>query len=159
LRDCSSALPSRRLTGDYLAIVTLFFLQLFQTLTTNGDSAFGHNLTGGPNGMLNVDPFSLFGHDLAVQHQGVFAVSYFYVALGFFAVVFVALRFVNQSRTGRALALPARGPAGGRGDGHARQLAEAAELLLLLGRARPSPARCSPGCRRASSRSPSTSCC
>ena len=24
-------LPSRRLTGDYLAIVTLFFLQLFQT--------------------------------------------------------------------------------------------------------------------------------
>ena len=31
-------LPSRRLSGDYLAIVTLFFLQLFQTLTTNGDS-------------------------------------------------------------------------------------------------------------------------
>ena len=31
-------LPSRRLTGDYLAIVTLFFLQLFQTLTTNGDN-------------------------------------------------------------------------------------------------------------------------
>ena len=30
-------LPSRRLTGDYLAIVTLFFLQLFQTITTNGD--------------------------------------------------------------------------------------------------------------------------
>ena len=25
-------LPSRRLSGDYLAIVTLFFLQLFQTL-------------------------------------------------------------------------------------------------------------------------------
>ena len=31
-------LPSRRLTGDYLAIVTLFFLQLFQTVTTNGDN-------------------------------------------------------------------------------------------------------------------------
>jgi branched-chain amino acid transport system permease protein len=96
------ALPSRRLTGDYLAIVTLFFLQLFQTLTTNGDSVFGHNLTGGPNGINNVDPFSLFGHQLVVQHQGVFAVSYLYVALGFFAVVFVALRFVNDSRTGRA---------------------------------------------------------
>jgi branched-chain amino acid transport system permease protein len=95
-------LPSRRLTGDYLAIVTLFFLQLFQTLTTNGDAAFGHNLTGGPNGILRVDPFNLFGHDLAVQHGGVFAVSYLYVALGFFAVVFVALRFVNESRTGRA---------------------------------------------------------
>ena len=95
-------LPSRRLTGDYLAIVTLFFLQLFQTLTTNGDSAFGHNLTGGPNGILRVDPFGVFGHNLAVQHAGVFSVSYFYVALAFFAIVFVALRFVNHSRTGRA---------------------------------------------------------
>ena len=95
-------LPSRRLTGDYLAIVTLFFLQLFQTVTTNGDSMFGHNVTGGPNGILRVDPFHLFGHNLAVQHQGVFAVSYFYVALAFFAVVYVALRLVNRSRTGRA---------------------------------------------------------
>jgi branched-chain amino acid transport system permease protein len=95
-------LPSRRLTGDYLAIVTLFFLQLFQTLTTNGDKVGGHNLTGGPNGILRIDPFSLFGHDLAVQHGGVFAVSYLYVALGVFAVVFVALRYVNESRTGRA---------------------------------------------------------
>ena len=95
-------LPSRRLSGDYLAIVTLFFLQLFQTITTNGDSINGHNVTGGPNGILNVDPFHVFGRDLAVQHGGVFAVSYLYVALAFFAVVFVALRFVNQSRTGRA---------------------------------------------------------
>jgi branched-chain amino acid transport system permease protein len=95
-------LPSRRLSGDYLAIVTLFFLQLFQTITTNGDKVRGHNITGGPNGILNVDPFHIFGHDLAVQHGGVFAVSYLYVALAFFVVVFVALRFVNQSRTGRA---------------------------------------------------------
>src|SRR5262249_2375463 len=95
-------LPSRRLTGDYLAIVTLFFLQLFQTITINGDSIFGHNLTGGPNGILNIDPFHLFGRNLAVQHGGVFAVSYLYLALAVFGVVFVALRFVNQSRTGRA---------------------------------------------------------
>jgi ABC-type branched-subunit amino acid transport system permease subunit len=90
-------LPSWRLTGDYLAIVTLFFLQLFQTIATNAQG-----LTGGPFGILNVDPFHLFGHDLAVQHEGVFAVSYLYVALGIFAVVYVALRFVNDSRTGRA---------------------------------------------------------
>ncbi len=95
-------LPSRRLSGDYLAIVTLFFLQLFQTLTTNGDSVGGHNITGGPFGIQNVDPFSFFGHSLVVEHQGVFAVSYLYVALAFFAVVFIALRFVNNSRTGRA---------------------------------------------------------
>src|SRR6185437_16372548 len=36
-------LPSRRLAGDYLAIVTLFFLQLFQTVATNWS-----NVTGGP---------------------------------------------------------------------------------------------------------------
>lgn len=95
-------LPSRRLSGDYLAIVTLFFLQLFQTLMTNGDKVFGHDVTGGANGILRVDPLHLFGHDLAVQHQGVFAVSYYYVALGIFAVVFIALHFVNDSRTGRA---------------------------------------------------------
>src|SRR5215831_19260819 len=95
-------LPSRRLSGDYLAIVTLFFLQLFQTLATNGDNAFGHNLTGGPNGILRVDPFHFFGKDIVVQHEGVFAISYFYIALGVFAIVFVALRFLNHSRTGRA---------------------------------------------------------
>jgi ABC-type branched-subunit amino acid transport system permease subunit len=39
---------------------------------------------------------------LAIQHNGIFAVSYLYVALALFAVVFVALRFVNNSRTGRA---------------------------------------------------------
>jgi len=95
-------LPSRRLSGDYLAIVTLFFLQLFQTVATNGDQMFGHNVTGGANGLLNVDPLDIFGHDIAVQHEGVFAVAYYFIALGVFAVVFVALRFVNESRTGRA---------------------------------------------------------
>jgi branched-chain amino acid transport system permease protein len=95
-------LPSRRLTGDYLAIVTLFFLQLFQTLTTNGDNAFGHNITGGPFGLNNVDPYSFFGHDLTVQHQGVFTTSYLYLALACFVIVYVGLRFVDRSRTGRA---------------------------------------------------------
>ena len=95
-------LPSRRLTGDYLAIVTLFFLQIFLTVATNGNSIFGHDLTGGANGILRVDPLHLFDYDLAVEHQGIFAVSYLYVAIIVFAVVYTALHFVNQSRTGRA---------------------------------------------------------
>ncbi len=90
-------LPSWRLTGDYLAIVTLFFLQLFQTITTNWQ-----HVTGGPFGILNIDPFGAFGFNVQPQHGGVFAVAYLYIALGFFAVVFVALRFLNLSRTGRA---------------------------------------------------------
>ena len=95
-------LPSRRLIGDYLAIVTLFFLQITQTVLVNGDQIAGHDLTGGANGIINVDPFHIFGHDLAVQHEGVFAVTYLYIAIAFFAVVYVALHFLNHSRTGRA---------------------------------------------------------
>ena len=95
-------LPSRRLTGDYLAIVTLFFLQLFLTVATNGDDLFGHNVTGGANGLLNVDPLSFFGRELPVSHDGLFNVAYLYVVLAVFVVVYIALRFVNLSRTGRA---------------------------------------------------------
>jgi ABC-type branched-subunit amino acid transport system permease subunit len=95
-------LPSRRLVGDYLAIVTLFFLFLFLTVATNGDQLFGHDVTGGANGILNIDPLEIFGQALAVEHQGAFAVAYLYVALAFFAVVYLALHFVNDSRTGRA---------------------------------------------------------
>src|SRR3954471_3295027 len=64
------ALPSRRLVGDYLAIVTLFFGQLFVTVTNNGNRISflgltrGYDLTGGPNGIANIDPFHLFGHRL-----------------------------------------------------------------------------------------------
>ena len=63
-------LPSRRLTGDYLAIVTLFFLQIYLTVATNGNSIYGHNITGGANGILRVDPLELFGHSLAVRAPG-----------------------------------------------------------------------------------------
>jgi branched-chain amino acid transport system permease protein len=96
-------LPSRRLTGDYLAIVTLFFLQLFLTVTTNGDDLFGHDVTGGANGLLNADPLSFFGHKLPPTLEGgLFNPAYMYVVLAVFVVVYVALRFVNLSRTGRA---------------------------------------------------------
>ena len=96
-------LPSRRLTGDYLAIVTLFFFQVFLTATNNGDDVFGESVTNGPNGILNVDPFSFFGWELRRStSEGLFGVSYLYVALVFFVVVYVALRLLNDSRTGRA---------------------------------------------------------
>jgi branched-chain amino acid transport system permease protein len=95
-------LPSRRLLGDYLAIVTLFFAQIFVTFTTNanritppgGDEPF--DLTGGPNGVPGTDPFALFGFEATtVTH-------YFYIALATCAIVMVALHFLDHSRTGRA---------------------------------------------------------
>ncbi|MGZ4280527.1 MAG: branched-chain amino acid ABC transporter permease, partial [Gaiellaceae bacterium] len=88
--------------GDYLAIVTLFFLQAFLTIMINGSSIFGVNLTNGANGIAQVDPLNIFGHHLPVAHLGVFNVWYLYVALAFFVIVLVSLRFVNDSRTGRA---------------------------------------------------------
>jgi ABC-type branched-subunit amino acid transport system permease subunit len=95
-------LPSRRLSGDYLAIVTLFFLQIFLTITINSDSIRGENLLGGPNGILNVDPLTFFGREVKVSSEGIFNVAYLYIALAVFVVVYVALHFLNHSRTGRA---------------------------------------------------------
>ena len=97
-------LPSRRLTGDYLAIVTLFFLQLFLTLTNNGDNIFGRERHGRRERDPQRRPARLLRRTSCARRarRALFAVGYFYVALGFFAVVFVALRFVNDSRTGRA---------------------------------------------------------
>jgi branched-chain amino acid transport system permease protein len=96
------ALPSRRLSGDYLAIVTLFFGQIFVTFTTQGYRwnwlGFGaeHNITGGPNGLTNVDPWRIFGHHLTEVRD------YLWVALAGFAIVALVLTFANHSRTGRA---------------------------------------------------------
>ena len=94
-------LPSRRLIGDYLAIVTLFFLQLFVVLVSNADRLpipyFGHvDLTGSVNGIPNVDPFRLFGYRFTTNTQ------YFFLALITFALVLTALHLLNDSRTGRA---------------------------------------------------------
>ena len=59
-------LPSRRLFGDYLAIVTLFFGQAFVVFVNNANRIsfpfVGHtDLTGGSNGIANIDPFNFFG--------------------------------------------------------------------------------------------------
>ena len=96
------ALPSRRLVGDYLAIVTLFFLQFFVTVYQNGNSIsfFGltrHlDITGGPNGIPNVDNFDLGGLKIS-SLQG-----YFYAALVVFMLALFVVYLVDQSRTGRA---------------------------------------------------------
>src|SRR5918911_3713212 len=94
-------LPSRRLLGDYLAIVTLFFGQAFVTFVNNANyinfPIFGHlDLTGGANGLDQIDPLNFFGYKLTTTKQN------FYFLLGCFVVVVAALYFANESRTGRA---------------------------------------------------------
>ncbi len=95
-------LPSRRLVGDYLAIVSLFFAQIFVTLLVNSNritppwSDQAVDFTGGPNGIAELDSLGLFGW------QADSITSLFYVALVVFTVVVVGLHFISESRTGRA---------------------------------------------------------
>jgi branched-chain amino acid transport system permease protein len=50
-------LPTLRLRGDYLAIVTLGFGEIMPQVARNGDQLFGtgFNLTNGPNGITPID--------------------------------------------------------------------------------------------------------
>ena len=51
-------LPTLRLRGDYLAIVTLGFGEIMPQIATNGDNLFGtgFNLTNGTGGITPIDP-------------------------------------------------------------------------------------------------------
>ena len=95
-------LPSRRLLGDYLAIVTLFFGQIFVQLATNLDrfqppwASKPLNVTGGPNGIFGVDPIRIGPVHLISQED------YLYLLLGLLTVAVVTLHRLVGSRTGRA---------------------------------------------------------
>jgi branched-chain amino acid transport system permease protein len=97
------ALPTRRLRGDYLAIVTLFFLEIFNNFTNNGDRwdwlGLGgtHDITGGTTGIVDVHPWRVAGSNLTEYSR-----DYMWVALGGFTVLALALMAANRSRTGRA---------------------------------------------------------
>lgn len=95
-------LPSLRLSGDYLAIVTLGFGLVFEQLMTSltrvtlpgrTDTV---NLTGGPNGIPNLDALSLFGFTA----RGV--VDYYYITLILVGVMMLVVYHLYRSRVGRA---------------------------------------------------------
>jgi len=96
------SLPSRRLVGDYLAIITLFFGQFFVTVVQNGNriSFLGltrsFDITGGPNGIPDVDGWNLGGLKIGSLN------GYYYAALVVFLLVLGAVYLVDTSRTGRA---------------------------------------------------------
>jgi branched-chain amino acid transport system permease protein len=89
--------PSRRLLGDYLAIVTLFFGQAFVVFVNAANpTVAGQGLTGGPNGIADIDPNNFFGYELTSRTQQ------FYALLVSVVVVLAGLHFLSESRTGRA---------------------------------------------------------
>jgi branched-chain amino acid transport system permease protein len=95
-------LPSLRLIGDYLAIVTLGFGQIFVQLMTSltrvslpgRDSPI--DLTGGPNGIVNLDRLSFLGFTAeTVPH-------YYYILLILLAIMTLVIFHLHKSRVGRA---------------------------------------------------------
>jgi branched-chain amino acid transport system permease protein len=84
---------SRRLLGDYLAIVTLFFGQAFVVFTNAADP---YGITNGSNGLANVDPLTFFGFTIDTTR------GYYWFLLGCVVVVLIVLYCLSESRTGRA---------------------------------------------------------
>ncbi len=103
-------LPTLRLRGDYLAIVTLGFGEIIPQAVNNGDDVFGHNVTNGPNGLTPIDQIG-FGTSIhnavsilpANYHTEINYLDYYYwtgLALVLFTL-FCCIR-LRDSRLGRA---------------------------------------------------------
>jgi branched-chain amino acid transport system permease protein len=103
-------LPTLRLRGDYLAIVTLGFGEIIPQAVNNGDNWFGHNVTNGPNGLTPIDSLG-FGTTLhgwvsflpITYRQEVNQADYYYWTGIVFVLltVFCSIR-LRDSRLGRA---------------------------------------------------------
>lgn len=84
-------LPTLRLRGDYLAIVTLGFGEITRITLNNWNS-----LTHGPNGILGIAPPSLFGFVFSQPRH------YFYLVLALVALAALCSMRLERSRLGRA---------------------------------------------------------
>jgi branched-chain amino acid transport system permease protein len=85
-------LVSLRVSGDYLAIVTLFVGQAFMEFVNNVEPSH----LGGVDGLYGLQPIHSFG--IVVETPK----GYYYFALIVCALLMVAMRTLEESRTGRA---------------------------------------------------------
>ena len=98
--------PTLRVSGDYLAIVTLGFGEIFRLAMFNLDGNNGPDLTNGPNGIPAIPDLNFFGFDFGVEHTlagiplGRFSNYYFLLLLLLMFVILVFTR-LNDSRIGR----------------------------------------------------------
>ncbi|MEA2826724.1 MAG: branched-chain amino acid transport system permease protein [Actinomycetota bacterium] len=94
--------PTLRLRGDYLAIVTLGFGEIFRIAAFNLDG-----VTRGPNGIAGVPNLAVRSYDFGASHE-VFGITlpgfanYYFVELVLLAFAIVAFSRLNASRIGRA---------------------------------------------------------
>ncbi len=80
-----------RLRGDYLAIITLGFVQIIYLVLNNWDS-----LTQGPNGIMQISRPEVAGFVIREQ------IHFYYLILSFLIVVVVAVHRLIHSQIGRA---------------------------------------------------------
>src|SRR5262249_23034389 len=105
-------LPTLRLRGDYLAIVTLGFGEIIPQIVRTGDafSGTGFNLTTGPTGLTPIDSigFGQLGHSIS---GGVLPVDvsvaadsdkvYYWIAFGLVILTLFCCIRLRDSRLGR----------------------------------------------------------
>ncbi len=98
--------PTLRVSGDYLAIVTLAFGEIFRIAMSNLDGTTGPDLTNGPSGIpaipdLGVGSFN-FGdsHNVLGIELGRYA-NYYFLLLLLAAFVILVFTRLNNSRIGR----------------------------------------------------------
>jgi branched-chain amino acid transport system permease protein len=86
--------PTLRLHGDYLAIVTLGFGEITYILLINLDRPI--DITGGPSGIVTIDPPSFLGYALRDNWQ------YYYLILLLMGAAVLISRRLRDSRIGWA---------------------------------------------------------
>jgi branched-chain amino acid transport system permease protein len=86
--------PTLRLRGDYLAIVTLGFGEITYILLINLDRPL--NITGGPSGIISIDPPSFMGYALHTNGQ------YYWLFVTLMGAVLLASKRLRDSRIGWA---------------------------------------------------------
>ncbi|OYO14683.1 branched-chain amino acid ABC transporter permease [Enemella evansiae] len=98
--------PTLRVSGDYLAIVTLAFGEIFRLAMLNLDGNDGPNIINGSNGIPNIPDLQLGGFDFGEPHTilgveiGRFA-NYYWLMLLVLALIILVFANLNRSRIGR----------------------------------------------------------
>ncbi|WP_371581009.1 branched-chain amino acid ABC transporter permease [Streptomyces sp. NBC_01314] len=99
--------PTLRLRGDYLAIVTLGFGEIFRLAVLNMDGTSGPDITNGSNGISSIPNLNILGFDFGQEHTiAGFTIArfanYFFLMLVITLIVVVVFRRSSDSRIGRA---------------------------------------------------------
>lgn len=98
--------PTLRVSGDYLAIVTLAFGEIFRLAMFNLDGTSGPNLTRGSNGINAIPDLNFFGFDFGQTHT-LFGIdipragNYYFVLIALIVFVIIVFSNLNNSRIGR----------------------------------------------------------